>query len=377
MRIRKLDPRSSKDVRQFIDFPFQIYQNCQQWVPTLESEIKLVFDHDKHPFYQHSEGDFFVVESEGDTLGKIAVLQNRNYCANHHEQIGFFYYFDVAEDFEAAKLLFNAAMTWCKDKGIKYLYGPRGFLRADGIGMLVEGFNHRSALGIGYNYPYYGKFMDELGFSKESDYFSGYMNCDQRLPEKLHEVAEKVKQRGKFWIKTFKDKAEMREWIPYVEKVHNEAFCNNPGFYPSTEAEFKILAGSIIQIADPKLVKIIMKDQEVAGFIIAYGDISAAIQKVHGRIYPFGWISLLREQKNTKIINLNGLGLLPKYQGLGGNALLYTEVEKTIINSRFEFAEMVQIDERNFKSKSDMETMGVNWYKRHRTYQQDIDNFFK
>ena len=133
MRIRKLDPRSSNDVRQFIDFPFQIYQNCQQWVPTLESEIKLVFDHDKHPFYQHSEGDFFVVESEGDTLGKIAVLQNRNYCAHHHEQIGFFYYFDVAEDFEAAKLLFNAAMTWCKDKGIKYLYGPRGFLRADGI----------------------------------------------------------------------------------------------------------------------------------------------------------------------------------------------------------------------------------------------------
>jgi len=128
----------------------------------------------------------------------------------------------------------------------------------------------------------------------------------------------------------------------------------------------------MIQAADPRLLKLIMKDDEVAGFIISYADISMAIQRTKGKMWPLGWVDLLLEKNRTKIVNMNGLGLLPKYQGLGSNALLYTEVEKTIRDFGFEHAEIVQVDERNFKSKSDSDVLGVIWHKKHRTYNMAI-----
>jgi hypothetical protein len=177
-----------------------------------------------------------------------------------------------------------------------------------------------------------------------------------------------VKTKGNFWIKAFKNKDEMRRWIPKVEMVHNEAFQTHPWFYPSTEAEFKLIANNMIQIAEPGLMKLIMKDIDVVGFVIAYPDIAEGIQKARGRMWPLGWLHLLRSMRTTRTIDLNGLGILPKYQGLGSNALLYAEVERTLRESRFERAEIVQVDERNFKSKADMDILSVKWHKRHRTF---------
>jgi hypothetical protein len=368
MKIRTLDTRNSKDVHAFVEFPFQLYRKSKLWVPSLTSEIEMAMDRDKHPFYKHSEADFLVVESEHDILGQVAVIHNRNYCAHHKIEAAFIYYFDVADDVEASRLLLKAVKDWAAAHGIVKILGPKGFLRANGLGVLVDGFEYLPAVSIPYNFPYYASFLEDAGFVKETDHFSGYIQRTSFLPERMYEVANKVKTRGNFWIKTFKDKEEMRTWIPRVEAVHNEAFSVHPWYYPSTEAEFEMIASSMIQIAQPGLMKLIMKGEEVAGFIISYPDISEGIQKSHGRMFPFGWAHILSALKNSKTVDMNGLGILPKYQGLGSNALLYTEVEKTLRDSRFERLEIVQVDERNFKSKADMDTIGTIWHKLHRTY---------
>jgi len=190
-----------------------------------------------------------------------------------------------------------------------------------------------------------------------------------RLPDKLFEVAEKVKQRGNFWIKTFNSKSEMKKWIPRLDKVHDEAFKHNINYYPSTQAEFSFMAETMIQVMTPGLIKLIMKEDEIAGFILTYPDVSKALKRIKGRLWPFGWIQILQEQKNTNLLNINGLGILPKYQGLGANALVYAELDHTIRSApQFTRAEIVQVDERNFMSKSDMERMGVVWSKTHRSY---------
>jgi GNAT superfamily N-acetyltransferase len=373
MRIHPLNLENQHDIQQFIDLPAELYQGCSQWVPSLHSEMQLVIDRSKHPFYQHSEAEFFIAESEGQILGRVAVLHHRPFSEYHKQATAFFYYFESINDPEVSAGLFNAALDWCRARQVKNLLGPKGFSRSSGLGILTEGFEYSPAVGIPYNHSYYPALLEQFGFKKETDHLSGYLNKNQHFPESIYTISNKVQQRSNFWVKTFRNKAEMRRWIPAVEIVHQEAFQHNPGFYPSSPEDFKLLANGMIQIADPKLIKLIMYGENVAGFIIAYADISNALRKSHGRIWPLGWLWLLQDLKQSRLVNLNGVGLLPEYQGMGGNALLYTELEKTLREFNFEQAEIIQVDERNFKSKADMERLGVHWSKRHRTYRLDLD----
>jgi GNAT superfamily N-acetyltransferase len=170
----------------------------------------------------------------------------------------------------------------------------------------------------------------------------------------------------------FETKEEMKAWVPRVREVHRAAFEESHTFYPPTEEEMDSIANTIISVADPRLIKLILKDDHLIGFIFAYHDITAGIQKVRGRLFPLGWLHLLLERKNTKWVNINGVGVLPAYQGMGVNAILYTEIKRAVEELDFEHIEVVQVNEINFESRSDMETMGVKWYKNHRSYQRDL-----
>jgi GNAT superfamily N-acetyltransferase len=373
MHIRKINTLNKNDIIKFINFPHDLYHDQPNWIPPLFSELQLILNKNKHPFYKHSEADFFIAEHENEVLGRIAVLYNQNYAKHHHKKIAFFYYFESIEDQSVANALLKAAIDWCRERDLDLIYGPRGFLRSAGAGLLIEGFEYQPALGIPYNQPYYQKYIEDFGFVKETDYFSGYMTRGHHLPDKVHQIAERAKERFGFWIKKFKNKSEMREWIPIVDHVHHEAFKNNPGFFPSTEEEFQLIAETMIQVLDPRYLRVVMKGDELAGFIIAYANFSDGLKKANGRLFPFGWLHILLAKSRSKKVDLNGVGLLPKYQGKGANTVLYSELEKLIYDdSEFDLGEIVQVDEQNFRSKSDMETMGVNWCKRHRTYRYQI-----
>jgi len=370
MQIRRLNLDDPRDVRRWVEFPFQLYRNCPQWVPPLTGEARKVLDRRTHPFYQHSTADFFVVESGGVVLGRIAVMDNRSYNTYRSVKTAFFGFFEVVEDLDAAEKLLAAACEWAHGRGLDTLVGPRGLIGTDGGGVLVEGFEHRPALGIPYNYTYYDAFLEAAALEKDIDHLSGYLPISHQVPERIYAIAEKVKTRRGLWVKTFTSKAEMRQWVPRVAQVHAQSFVETHTYYPPTEAEMAIIAETLIDITDPRLIKLVMKREDVVGFIFAYHDISAAMQKTGGRLWPFGWYILLQERKRTKWVNVNGVGLLPAYQGLGGNALLYTELEKSVRAFDFEHIEVVQINEKNLVSRADMEAIGVQWYKRHRSYKR-------
>lgn len=372
MQIRRIDTTSPQAIRQFINLPFELYKHDHTWVPPLVDDMKFVLNREKHPFYQHSEADFFVAESEGQTLGRIAVLDNRRYNQYHQSGAGFFYYFECIQDPPVAQSLFEAAVAWAKRHHLHRLFGPKGFLITDGFGILIEGFEYRPALGIPYNPPYYVDLVKGCGFQKETDYFSGYLHRDYQLSARIFEVAERVKKRRGFHIKVFKDKAEMRAWGPRIREVYNQAFVNVWGFCPLTEAEVQVIANRLISVAHPRLIKLVMKGDQVVGFLIAYHDISAGLQKARGRIWPLGWLYILLEYRRTKWANLNGIGLLPEHQGVGADTVLFTELEKSLREFQFEHADLAQVNEANAKSKDEMEALGVKWYKRHRIYRLDF-----
>lgn len=372
MQIRKLDTTRRQDVHQFIRFPFTLYRNSPLWVPPFWPEMTTVMDRNKHPFYAHSTADFFVAEGKSETLGRIAVMNNRNYNRYHDRAVSFFYYFDSVDDQSVVRDLFDTARDWAHQAGLNLLMGPKGMLQGDGIGMLVEGFEHRPAMGIPYNYAYYPQLITALGFEKETDFLSGYLSGKHQLPARYKEVAAKVSARRGLSIKSFSNEKELRQWIDRIGQVYNDAFVANWEYAPITSAEMKIIADRLLSISDPRLIKLVMKGDEIVGFVFAFPDISAGIQKARGHLLPIGWFFLLREFKRMHWVNFNGLGLLPDHQGSGGTAILLTELARTAEQFPFEHADVVQVEEGNAKSQAEMATIGVRWYKRHRVFRRAI-----
>ncbi len=254
------------------------------------------------------------------------------------------------------------------------MWGPQGFIAADGKGLLVEGFEHRPALGIAYNYPYYGNLVEDAGFEKQLDLISCYIDRDMSIPPRVLELAERVKERRGFRVLRFRNKAELRAMIPRVTAVYNSSFVEVQGYVPITEAEAQVIAERILAVADPSLITVLMKRDEIAGFVLAYPDLSAAIQRCKGRLWPTGWYHLMREFKRTRWLNFNGGGILERYRGLGGNALLYSELYHTVVDRpQYHCADLVQVQETNRRMIQELEAMRVKPYKRHRVYRRPLD----
>jgi hypothetical protein len=372
MKIRKIDTTQRKDVQTFIDLPFTLYEGCDPWVPPLVSGVRLSMNRRRYPYYRHSDADFFLAERDGEAVGRVAVLENRRYNDYHQARVAFFYYFDAVDDAEVAHGLFDAAARWAHARGLTRLMGPKGFLRSDAVGLLVEGFEHRAAMGMPYNHAYYPDLLEAAGFEKEVDYLSGYLKGHEDLSDRFYRLAEKIRARRGFWVKSFKNKRELRAWIPRIQQVNNEAFTDVWGYYPIDAAEAQMIARQLLTVADPKLMKVVMKDDEIAGFAFVYPDISEALKEVRGRLWPFGWMALLIARQRTRRMSGNGVGLLPKYQGLGASAVLYVELAKTLKAAKATHCDLAQAMETNVKSLGDMNALGVHWYKRHRVYRRAL-----
>jgi hypothetical protein len=257
------------------------------------------------------------------------------------------------------------------------LRGPLGFMAADGFGMLAKGFEHRPAVGIPYNHPYYPRLVETWGFQLEERVYSGYLSLPalrQNFPQKVLDVAEKVKQRYGFTVKAFNTKAEIRRWVaPRLAEIYNRALAHIAGDPPLRPEEVDAVYQGLELIADPKLLKFVLKGDEIVGFLFCFIDISEGIQKARGRILPFGWLPIMLEFQRTRWINLNGMGFLPEYHGMGGPALLYAELYKSLTEyPRFEHADIVQISEFNAKSLNELRKFGVDFYKTHHIYRRTL-----
>jgi hypothetical protein len=373
MPIVEINTQNSRQVKEFLDLPFKIYTDCPQWVPPLEMDARRMLNRRSHPFYQHSQASFFLAKNDsGESLGRIAVLDNHHYNEYNHEKTAFFYLYECVDDPQTSQSLFNAAFNWAGQRGLNLIKGPKGFTSLDGMGLLIQGFEYMPAMGIPYNLAYYQKLVEESGFEPDGDVVSGYLKPTYRLPEKVHLVAEKVRARLGLTIERFENRADLRAFVPRLKELYNESLPGTVGNTPLTDEEAKVMADQIIWFANPKLIKILKKDDRVVGFLFAYPDISAAIQRTKGRLFPFGWIDLLLELKRSQWIDINGAGIIEEYRGMGGTAILFSELEKTLLSGTFTRADMVQIGVDNTKMQMEMTALGVDFCKMHRNYKRKL-----
>lgn len=373
MDIIRLDTSNRRDVSRFLDFPFQLYRNVPQWVPPFASDASRMLDRRKHPFYQHSDADFFLALKADRVVGRLAILENKRYNDFNQTRTALFYLFEAENDPAIARGLFDAAIDWARARGLTEINGPKGFTALDGMGLLVKGFEHRPALGIAYNLDYYAGLLEDLGFEGTGDIVSGYLDAHNlHFPEKIHQVAELVQKRRGLRIVRFKTRRDLQQIIEPLKKMYNDSLGGTVGNVPLTNDEVNTIAQQLLLFADPKLIKIVMKDDELAGFLFAYPDVSAAVQRTKGKLFPFGWLDLWLELKRTKWININGAGIVEKYRGGGGTALLFSEMEKSVVEGGFAHADLVQIGADNDKMQREVAALGIDFYKTHRMYRKII-----
>jgi len=300
--IEKIDTRDKRQVRRFVRLPFRLYANHPQWVPPLFIDAEMQLNRDKHPFYEHSDADFFIAVREGRDVGRIAVLENRRYNEYHDKKTASFYLFDCENDPEAATALFERSFEWAHARKLNQMIGPKGFGALDGYGILVEGYEHRQMMTMmNYNYPYYVDLVESLGFQKEVDFVSCYLSAEAfRLPERVHRIAARVEKRGRLGVQRFKKKSELKAWAGKIGQAYNQAFVNNWEYAPLTDREIAFVLDTVLTVADPRLIKIITHKDQAVGFLFGFPDLSAALQRARGRLLPFG-IFDLESCRNSRV----------------------------------------------------------------------------
>lgn len=376
MHIIQVDLNNHRQIARFLDLPFQIYRHTPQWVPPLAMDARLMLNPKKHPFYQHSQAAFYLaLDDDNHPTGRIAVLHNRNYNTYNHENTAFFYLFECLDSREISHALFQAAFRWAKEQGLNKMLGPKGFTTLDGMGLLVKGFEQRPAFGQPYNHSYYAALVEAEGFLPKEEVVSGYLDAQTiHFPDKIHQMSALVQKRKGLHIAKFKNRREIKSIIPRLKTLYNSVLTETTGNVPLTDDEVDAMANQLLWFADPRLIKIIMKEDEPVGFLFGYPDISAALQRSRGRIFPVGWIDLLMELKRTKWMNINGAGIIPKYQGLGGTAILFSEMYKSVAESSYRFADLVQIGSENNKMLRELRDLGIDFYKAHCLFERDLVN---
>lgn len=373
--VQQVDLKNKAEVNEFVQFQYDLYKGVPQFCPPFYVDIKLMLNKEKHPFYEHSDADFFIARgSDGKMLGRIAALENRHFNQYHNVKKCQFYLFDCVNDQEVANKLFERAFDWAHQRGLNVVVGPKGLGAFDGYGILTEGFEHHQMMTMmNYNFPYYQELVEKIGFETEVDFMSCYLKAENFvIPDRVRIIAEKVLERGTFKVLNFKNKRELKKYAGPIGEAYNKTFVNNWEYYPLTDREIKKLLDDLLLVADPRLVKIITHNDEIVGFLLGFPDITEAIQRSKGHITPISIIDMMTSLKTTKWVAMNGAGVLPEYHGRGGNALLYYEMEKTIKDFHFEHGELTQVSNTAVQMRKDMLSVGGQPYKNHRVYHKEI-----
>ncbi len=373
MQVYEVELTDRDQVRKFLDLPFRIYEDIPQWVPPLRPDARNQLDPKRNPFFEHSKAVFLLAEDDsGLALGRLCVMNNHRYNELKGTHTGFFYLFECIDDQEVSRALFGAGMEWARRQGISRIVGPKGFVATDGLGMLIEGFDHRPAFGIPYNPAYYPALVEAAGFKPLRDLVSGFADRSVEIPERIFRIARKVAERKGLTIVSLTNRRELRAIAPEIKGLYNSVLGVFEDNVPLSDAELDNIVSQMIWFADPNLIKIVRKQGELIGFAFGFPDISAALQRTGGRMFPFGWIHMLLELRRTKWVNLNGGGIVEEHQGMGGTAILLSEFIRSLLESQYQYADLVQIRKENQRMLREIEQFGIDFYKTHRMYEQSI-----
>lgn len=362
---------SKKDTVKFIRFLWKIYKNDPNWVPPLMMDRKKLMDRVRNPFYSHSDAEFFLAERDGEVVGRIAAIINHNHNKEHHENIGFYGFFESVNDQAVASALFDTAKNWLKQRGVTAMRGPVNPSVNDEIGLLIEGFDSPPVVMMTYNPQYYLTLHDSYGLKKVKDLYAYELNQDQVYSEKFVRVADMVKKRNSLTFRSMNLK-DFKNEVNRIKKIYNGAWAYNWGAVPMTDEEFDALAVDLKPVVEPELVIMAEKNGELIGFALSIPDINIALKYNKSGMLLTGLYYLFTKKKKINRARIIVLGVLPEYKQTGAASVLFYETAVRARKLGYYYGEASWILEDNVMMNRAAETMNSRLYKKYRLYEMPL-----
>ena len=366
-----------RDLRRFIRFNYQLYKSCPYAVPDLLSDMLNTFDRQRNGAFEFCEADYFLALRQGKIVGRVVAHINHRANESWHSRDVRFGWIDFIDDAEVVDALMQTVEQWGRERGMTRIKGPLGFTDMDAEGMLVEGYEELGTMATTYNYPYYPRHMERLGFRKDADWVEFKIYVPDAIPDKHQRISQIVARKYGLQVKKYTSaKAISHDYGQAIFQLINEAFQPLYGYSALSPRQIDQYVKMYLPIVDLRMVTLIVdKDQRLVGVGISMPSLSEALQKAHGRLFPLGWWHLLRVlflKRYPKMLDLLLVAIKPEYQGKGVNALLFSDLIPVYQQLGFEYAESNVELETNGKVQAQWDYFRTLQHKRRRAYVKDL-----
>lgn len=371
--IKIITPTSRRDKKRFLLFPWEIYKNDPHWIPPLLASEKGLVGYAKEPFYERNKIQTFLAERDGKIVGRIAAILNVGHLERYNDKVGFFGFYESIDDQAVADALFAAAADWLKERGCETMRGPMNPSMNHTVGLLIEGFDSSPFFMMTYNPAYYERLFENVGFAKSQDMYAYWGEIDMlpKVRERYLRTAEMIQERYDVKLRPL-DKKHFEADVRMFLEIYNRSLSNTWGFVPFSDAELRAMAASMKYLMVPELAIVAEVDGKTVGATFCLPDYNPRIKAINGRLFPFGFLKLLRKRSEIKRMRIISTNVLPEYQMTGlGLVLLNALVPKTL-ECGVQEAEFSWVLESNQYSRGSLEKGGAVRNKTYRVYDKKI-----
>lgn len=376
MSVNIVKVESKKQLKNFIEFGYELYKNSPYYVPELYGDLMNTLRKDRNAAFEFCEADYFLAYRDGKIAGRIAVIINSRANEKWNIKAARFGWVDFIDDNEVVDALFATAERWAREHGMNELQGPLGFTDFDPEGMLIEGFDRLGTMATIYNYPYYPEHMKRLGFVKDVDWIEYLMFVPEQNWDKAVRVSAIVQRKYKLSYVETKSRAELaRKYGKAVFQLLNESYSELYGFVPLSEKQIDQFIKLYLPFVDLRLISLVVdQDDNLVAVGISIYSLAEALRKAKGRLFPFGWWHLLKALfiKPPKRLDFLLVAVKPEYQSKGVFAMLFSKLLANFIEMKLVDVESNPELEDNKKMLSQWDDFDKDQHKRRRAFKKSL-----
>lgn len=363
------------DLDRFIKLPGSILGTDPNWISPLHLERRLHLGAKTNPWFEHARWQGWIAYRGERPVGRISAQIDSLHLERHDDATGFFGMLDAEDSQETFAALIGAAEQWLRDEGIRRVRGPLSLSINDEVGLLVDGFDTPPVFMMGHAWPYYGTHIEACGYRKAKDMLAYMIAPDFPAPKVMTRLLAKSMQRIR--VRPM-DRSRFDEELATLRDIFNDAWAENWGFVPFTEAEFKDLGHTLRVLIASELIQVAEVDGVPAAFIAALPNVNETIRDFDGKLLPFNWAKLLWNLKVRfpKSSRVPLMGVRRSFHntplGPGLAFLVIDAVRHELVARGVEQVELSWILEDNAGMRSIIEAIGGRDYKRYRVYEREL-----
>jgi len=364
---------TQSELKEFVNYPLTLYRNHPCYVPNLFDDDMHTLRRDTNAAFEYADARYWLAYKDGRLAGRIAGIINRRAIEKWQSPYVRFSWFDFEDDIEISRALLAVVEAWGQENGLSAIHGPLGFTDLDREGMLVEGFEELGTMATFYNYAYYPAHMEQLGYSKDIDWLEYEVDVPAEVPEKISRLAEIVLKRNNLHVMQFKRKKEMLAYAGQLFGLLNDEYKNLYGMVALNERQIEAYTQQYFGLVNQDFVPMIADEHDrLVAFGVALPSLSHALQKSRGKLFPFGFLHLLKALRWNNRGDLYLVAIRSEYQGMGLNAVLINLIIRVFNRMGITRVESNPELETNLKMRTQWKHFDVRQHKRRRIFIKNL-----